>query len=1182
MRRTPVAVAAVAVLMGCEDEIAAPPPETETALPEMAAENPDRATLVALYEATGGPNWKRRDNWLTDAPLAEWRGVEVDSAGRVESLYLNNNNLAGRIPPELDRLSALRKLWLAENRLTGAIPSELGNLASLEVLSLGYSGLSGPIPPELGNLVSLKHLSLMHSSASHRGGHFPPTPGLSGPIPPELGNLAALESLDLNDNWLTGPIPPALGNISGLRRLNLSDNDLTGSLPLELGNLSALVELSLDQNNLTGPIPPELGRLATLGGLRLSDNEGLSGPLPAAVTTWENMTRLHIGDTALCVPGTLDFWTWRENLSEFSGEWCNETDRAALEDLYEIAGGPGWTRSDGWLGATPVLAHWHGVATDSLGQVTGIALPANGLAGGVAPVAALSRLKALDIEANPRLQGPLPLALTRMALDTLRFSGTGLCIYPETREWLESILVARGTGDTCKPLPDRDVLVTLYEAMDGANWHFNDNWLTDAPLSQWHGVGVNDEGRVLWLHLGSGSNLSGPIPPELGSLDALESLILGGDGPIPPELGRLTALKRLRLVGFLTGSVPPELGRLSALERLSLEGTALSGPIPSELANLTALTVLNLAYNDLSGPIPPELGGLADLGFLALNNNSLSGPVPPEVGNLTELWSLSLYGNAGLSGPLPSTLTALKQLRRFTAMNTDLCAPADLGFRRWLEALPSHWIRRCEATAAYLVQTTRRRGYPVPLVAGREALLRVFPIAPPGRNGIPVPPMRASFYAGAAEVYTVDVPGKPGPLPTRIEEGDLAISANAMIPEHVLRPGLEMVVEIDPDGTLDPSLGIGGRIPESGRTALDVHALPTMELTLVPFLWTEDPDSSVLAKVRDMAANPEGHELLLYPRTFLPASDWDVTPHEPVWTDIQPLSDNSRELWSQVAAIRALESGRGYWMGTLLNWGGAAERPGWTSVASLDGVAIAHELGHNMSLGHAPCGSVVFHDGFFPDREGRIGAWGYDFITDELVPPRTPDVMSYCTPAWIGDYHFTKALRYRLEEETESTLTPETRTLLLWGGDSDSAGPRLEPAFVVDAAPVLPESAGGYTLTGRDAGGRELFSLPFAMPEIADAEEAAGGFAYTLPIRSGWEALASVTLTAPDGRTDVLDGATERPMSIWHDRRGQVRAILRGDPVQPAQADGAIAGPTGAALDVWTSRGIPSSLTRRR
>ena len=43
----------------------------------------DRAALVALYNATDGPNWVSNENWLTDAPLGEWYGVDTDASGRV-------------------------------------------------------------------------------------------------------------------------------------------------------------------------------------------------------------------------------------------------------------------------------------------------------------------------------------------------------------------------------------------------------------------------------------------------------------------------------------------------------------------------------------------------------------------------------------------------------------------------------------------------------------------------------------------------------------------------------------------------------------------------------------------------------------------------------------------------------------------------------------------------------------------------------------------------------------------------------------------------------------------------------------------------------------------------------------------------------------------------------------------
>ena len=34
----------------------------------------DREALIVLYNATGGPNWNRKDNWLSDVPINEWEG----------------------------------------------------------------------------------------------------------------------------------------------------------------------------------------------------------------------------------------------------------------------------------------------------------------------------------------------------------------------------------------------------------------------------------------------------------------------------------------------------------------------------------------------------------------------------------------------------------------------------------------------------------------------------------------------------------------------------------------------------------------------------------------------------------------------------------------------------------------------------------------------------------------------------------------------------------------------------------------------------------------------------------------------------------------------------------------------------------------------------------------------------
>ena len=85
---------------------------------------------------------------------------------------------------------------------------------------------------------------------------------------------------------------------------------------------------------------------------------------------------------------------------------------------------------------------------------------------------------------------------------------------------------------------DREALVAVYNALGGADWEEQENWLTDAPLGEWDGINADDNGRVIWLQIGgsgSGQALSGEIPPELfdrksSELRGNEELSAGGKG----------------------------------------------------------------------------------------------------------------------------------------------------------------------------------------------------------------------------------------------------------------------------------------------------------------------------------------------------------------------------------------------------------------------------------------------------------------------------------------------------------------------------------------------------------------------------------------------------------------------------------------------------------------------------
>ena len=1112
--------------------------------------NTDRAALVALYNATDGPNWVDNTNWLTDAPLGAWYGVNTDRQGRVVELDLTLNALSGPIPPELGNLSSLEEVDFQLNALWGEIPPELGNLSNLAFLMLRVNALSGPIPPELGNLSDLRSMNIEDNA-------------LSGAIPPELGNLSNLEGLALRWNELSGPIPPELGNLANLKWLYLAFNALSGAIPPELGKLSNLKELHLHVNALSSAIPPSFLRLDKLGSFYLTRNEGL------------------------CLPGTSAFVAWLANIGAWGGPFCNASDQIALTSLYRLAAGGEWSESGGWLGGS-ALEEWHGVETDSLGRVTVLALSDNGLSGSLPGVIAnLGQLASLRIDDN-ELGGRLPLSMTTLDLEEFRYDGTDLCepADDEFRDWLAGIPTRWGTDVQCAPLTERDVLTALYASAGGSGWTKSDGWLSEAPLGRWHGVEVDAQGRVVELDLHRNA-LSGPIPPELGNLSSLEVLLLAQNalsGPIPPELGNLSSLEVLLLAqNDLTSEIPPELGNLDNLRGLTLDSNDLMGPIPPQLGDLTELNVLDLGSNALSGAIPPQLGDLANLRYLYLLANDLSGPVPPTFGGLASLTELDLSHNAGLAGAMPAGLKNLT-LESLMASSTNLCVPREAAFEEWLAAIPNRRIAACgEPPAAYLVQAVQSRAHPVPLVAGEDALLRVF-VTAAMETAEGIPEMRARFYLNGTERHVADIPRSPTPIPTEIVEGALGKSANAEIPGPIVQPGLEMVVEIDPDGVLDPILGVARRIPDEGRLVVEVREVPTLDLTVIPFLWSSDPDSAIVGLVEGMAADPEGHALLEDTHVLLPVADIDVTAHAPVAST----SNNAFDLLGQTEAIRVLEGGGGHYIGMMsgsfTGARGVAHQPGRSSFSDADAFVIAHELGHNMSLAHAPCGAGD-PDPSFPYPTGTIGAWGYDFGRGHLVSTAWWDHMSYCIPYWISDYHFTNALRHRLSDEALSAAphaATTVRSLLLWGGVDTTGTPFLNPAFVAAAPPALPDSAGDYTATGRDANGRQLFSLSFAMPVAVSEEAEASSFVFALPVQPGWaDVLARITLSGPAGTT-TLDGDSDMPMAILRDPvTGQVRVFLRDIPLATEAAADAF-GTRASGLEMLFSRGIPDAAAWRR
>ena len=174
---------------------------------------------------------------------------------------------------------------------------------------------------------------------------------------------------------------------------------------------------------------------------------------------------------------------------------------------------------------------------------------------------------------------------------------------------------------------DLEALVALYHATDGSGWNNNSNGFEvwdvrnpDPDIGSWHGVTVNDAGRVTELYPSS-NGLRNSLPPELVNLALLEWLDLSSND--------------------LRGQIPEALGNLRNLVDLDLSDNGLSGNIPASLGSLTNLEALYLSDNDLSGEIPIGLGYLPRMDVVYLGGNDLSGCIPAEwrrvQGDLDEL-----------------------------------------------------------------------------------------------------------------------------------------------------------------------------------------------------------------------------------------------------------------------------------------------------------------------------------------------------------------------------------------------------------------------------------------------------------------------------------------------------------------------------------------------------------------
>lgn len=156
------------------------------------------------------------------------------------------------------------------------------------------------------------------------------------------------------------------------------------------------------------------------------------------------------------------------------------------------------------------------------------------------------------------------------------------------RTLVDDITAEMAVAQEGKPLSKRQAdslaLVTFYNNTNGESW--KNKWDLSAPMNEWYGVNLTEEGRVWELNLWE-NNISGDLGDCLTVLEEAGQLHFSGNnltGTLSPKFANLKKMRLFSIAGNnMEGSIPAEFGSMVNLENFYLDNNRFSGEIPQEI-----------------------------------------------------------------------------------------------------------------------------------------------------------------------------------------------------------------------------------------------------------------------------------------------------------------------------------------------------------------------------------------------------------------------------------------------------------------------------------------------------------------------------------------------------------------------------------------------------------------------
>lgn len=482
-------------------------------------------------------------------------------------------------------------------------------------------------------------------------------------------------------------------------------------------------------------------------------------------------------------------------------------------------------------------------------------------------------------------------------------------------------------------------------------------------------------------------------------------------------------------------------------------------------------------------------------------------------------------------------------------------------------------------TNVYLTQAIQKLDNSVTLVAGRDALLRVF-VRANAANTVR-PDVRVRIYNGASLVQTATLTAPESGVRTVIAEGTLTSTWNLLVPGANIRPTTRVLVELDPTQATTDADRSDNVWPTSGTPqSVSVNTVPTFNVRFVPIV--------VGALTGNVSEGNKASFLSSVQRLFpLSAVVSDVrAPFTSSATEIQSNDTNGQWLTalSEINALRTTDGAPStmHYYGVLkvsytsgiAGYGYMPGRAaiGWDHLPSGDRVA-AHEWGHNFSRNHAPCGTSG--DTNYPHAGGVINFWGWNSLTNTLVSPTSTDVMGYCSNQWISDYNWAAVMQYRSASGGVSSPQAPGEGLLVWGRVVNGQ-PQLEPAFRVKAPVSASALSASHRLELLDADGTALLDTPIEAQRVDHATASdERQFAVIVPWSATLEArLASIRVR--DARSP-LSASTRRSARMTAPATGGTPVVTPLQALVQAQVARTTDGRTRVT---WNSSAYPMAMVR--